>query len=166
MKKITPIFLICIFLFNTVGYYIAFKAVHYSVKKEIKSQIKSSLDITELTIITLNKKDLDKIEWKDDGEEMVYNDEMYDIVRSTETITSITYYCINDKKEKLLFANLEEHISIHIAADKPVKNPASKKLIDHVVKLYFEVDESFNSNILKKSSAFSFINIIYTPVHL
>jgi hypothetical protein len=148
MKKIASLFLLSIFLFNTVGYYIAFKTVQLAVKKEIKSQIKSNLAIKELTMITINKTDLSTIDWKDGGKEMVYKDEMYDIVRTTETPVSITYYCINDRKEKALFANLDEHINAHISADKPLKNSGSKKLVEHVVKLYFcnEPMLSFNIN--------------------
>jgi len=163
MKKAIPIFLVCIFLFNTLGYFIAFKAVQYAVKNEIKFQIKSNLPITELTTITINKTHLATIEWKDNGKELIYNNEMYDVVRSNETATSITYYCIHDKKEKLLFTNLDDHINAHIITDKPVKNPASKKLADHVVKLYFETSYLFGFNNFKKHSVFSYITIIYTP---
>ncbi|MGQ0829844.1 MAG: hypothetical protein ACT4ON_15765 [Bacteroidota bacterium] len=162
MKRVISIFLICIFLFNTVGYYIAFKAVHFAVKKEIKTQIKLSLDNAELTTITINKKDLATVEWKDGGKEMIYDNEMYDIVRSTETATSVTYFCIHDKKEKLLFANLEEHIITYIAADKPVKNPASKKLIDHAIKLYYSNEDIFLFNI-HSQFFFSFAKPNYTP---
>lgn len=142
MKKLAVLFLLFIFLFNTVGYYIAFKTVQYSVKREIKAEIKHGLDITQLTTIIINKKALSAVEWLENGKEMRYNGELFDVVSSIENSNSITYYCINDKQEEVLFANLDEHINRYIAADKPIKNNAAKKLIEQVVKLYFSFEEN------------------------
>lgn len=142
MKKLAVIFLLSIFLFNTVGYYIAFKAVQYNVKREIKSEVKRGLGANELTMITINKNDLSTVEWLENGKEMRYNGELFDIVRSAENSSSVNYYCINDKQEELLFANLDDHINRYIASDKPIKNNAAKKLVEHVVKLYFSSEES------------------------
>lgn len=141
MKKLAVLFLLFVFLFNTVGYFIAFKAVQYSVKREIKTEIKQGLNTTELTMIIVNKNDLSAIEWLENGREMRYRGELFDVVRYTENSNTVTYYCINDKQEEFLFAHLDEHINRYIAADKPIKNNAAKKLVDHVVKLYFSSED-------------------------
>lgn len=163
MKKAIAIVLFFIFLFNTAGYFIAFKAAEYQVKNEINSQIKSGLINEELTSITIDKKDIGNIDWEESGKEMVYRNERYDIVKTTETATSITYVCINDKKEETLFANLDEHVNTHIA-NAPLKNSHQKKLADHVTKLYFSSEQliAFNTNQL--FSAFFLTSINYTPV--
>ncbi|MES2139220.1 MAG: hypothetical protein V4511_05900 [Bacteroidota bacterium] len=147
MKKIAVIFFLCVFLFNTMGYFIAFKAVHYQIKKEIKAEIKRKVNPAELTVIVINRQQINQIDWYETGKEMYHDGKLYDIVRNTENDTSIIYYCINDKQEEELFAHLDEHINAHIAANKPLKNKSTKKLADNIVKLYFsnKSSHSFNS---------------------
>lgn len=163
MKKVISIVLFFIFLFNTAGYFIAFKAVEYQVKDEIESQIKSGLTIEQLTSITIDKKDIGTIEWEESGKEMVYRNERYDIVKTTETATSITYVCINDKKEETLFANLDEHVNTHVA-NAPLKNSNQKKLADQVIKLYFSSEQLIAFHTTQLSSTFFLTSINYTPV--
>lgn len=157
MKKAVSIFLFGIFLFNLAGYFIAFKSLQYQIKKEIKAEIKKNINSDELTTIVIDKEQINKIDWFEEGKEMYYNGKLYDVVRLTKNVTSVTYYCINDKQEELLFANLEEHIAMHIAANKPIKNQASKKLANNVIKLYFFNDQSikFNTDLLNLSHFFS-----------
>lgn len=148
MKKVISIFLFGIFLFNMAGYFIAFKSFQYQIKKEIKAEIKRNVNPNELTAIVIDKKQINKIDWQQEGKEMYYKGKLYDVVRLTKNDTSITYYCINDKQEELLFANLEEHIAAHIAANKPIKNQGSKKLADKFAKLYFLNEELTKFNIV------------------
>ncbi|MES2593024.1 MAG: hypothetical protein V4608_14170 [Bacteroidota bacterium] len=167
MKKISVLLLLVIFLFNTVGYFIAFKAVQYQVKKEIKSEIKQGLQLSEFTVITIDKDQLKQIDWVENGKEMYYKGELYDIVKSSENITSITFHCINDKQEKKLFAHLDEHINNHIASNKPLKNGTSKKLTDHIIKLYFSCDPYLQLNqIASTLKHYSSINPIYLSPHV
>ncbi|MDO9185774.1 MAG: hypothetical protein Q7W13_07165 [Bacteroidia bacterium] len=130
------------------GYIIAFKSFQYQIKKEIKAEIKRNVNPNELTAIVIDKKQINKIDWQQEGKEMYYKGKLYDVVRLTKNDTSITYYCINDKQEELLFANLEEHIATHIAANKPIKNQGSKKLADKFAKLYFLNEELTKFNIV------------------
>ncbi len=146
MKKVLVIFLLFIFLFNTVGYFIAFKAVQYEIKNEVWSEIKPDIINKKLTSVTINKNNLQDIEWLESGKEMRYNNKMYDIIKITETHSSITFYCINDTKEESLFSNLEDHINTHIA-NKPIKSGNQKKATDNVIKLYFLNEQSIKFNI-------------------
>ena len=73
MKKAAAIFLLGIFLFNTAGYFIAFKSVQYQIKKEIKAEIKKNINSDELTVIIISKKQINKIDWLEEGKEMNYN---------------------------------------------------------------------------------------------
>jgi predicted P-loop ATPase/GTPase len=117
------------------GYFIAFKVQQNQVKEEIESEIKAGVNTKDLTTITINKTDIATIHWTDSNKEMRYKDDLYDIVKSSETATTITYYCLNDTKEESLIADLNTHINTHVVANKTNKN--SKKSVDNIVKLYF-----------------------------
>jgi len=158
LRKVVSILLLFVFLFNTVGYTIAFEVLHWQVKKAIKKEIKNKLKDEELIPLTFKKSELHKVEFEDGGKEIVYNDEMYDIVKQSETQDKITYYCINDSKEKELFRNLDDHINIHIKSNKPIKNNGAKKLSDNVVKIYFLNKISFS--FFEDSSVFERFNPI------
>ena len=122
------------------------------IKTVIKTKISQGLNPDKLVTITINKNDLKNIEWFGEGNEMLYNNKRYDIVKSTENKTSTTYYCINDIEETELIANLENHIVSNVVANKPVKNESSKKIVDKVIKYKlqkkmhsFGLDSSENS---------------------
>ena len=92
---------------------------------------------------------------------MYYNGKLYDIVKHTQNDTSITYYCIDDKQEEVLFANLEEHINTHIA-NNPIKNQEQKKITDNVIKLYFSNEQSIKfTTSLFAEKQFSATKLIY-----
>lgn len=161
MKKAVSIFLFGIFLFNMAGYFIAFKSVQYQVKKDIKAEIKKNLNADELTSIVIYRKQLNKIDWLEKGKEMYHEGKLYDIVRQIENAETITFYCINDKQEEVLFANLEEHINTHIA-NNPIKNQEQKKITDNVIKLYFSNEQSIKCNTgLFAETEFLAANLIY-----
>lgn len=162
MKKVAALFLLSIFLFNTAGYFIAFKVFQYRIQKEIKAEIKQQIDPSELTTIIIDKKNIEKINWVKKGKEMFYEGGLYDVVRSTEDATSIIYFCINDKQEELLFANLEDHINTHIASNKSTKNQDHKKISDHVIKLYFSDEQHvMHQNFKLNQHSFCHVDLFY-----
>ncbi len=118
MKKILPLFLLCIFLFNTVGYYVAFKVAQVEIKREIKKEIKLNLNEDELTIIRFTRKEIKSIKWLEINKEFFYSDQLFDIVRIAEDESSVTFYCINDKQERKLFSTLEDQVLKHIQNNK------------------------------------------------
>ena len=149
--------LLTIFLFNVAGYFIAFKIEQYQIKETIESEIKSGINTEDLTLITISKTDPSAIQWTEAGKELRYNDAIYDVVKSQETATTITYYCLNDTKEESLFANLDDHINTHVIANNTHKN--SKKSIDNIVKLYFLSKQKIETISVATSSS-------YLPFHL
>lgn len=164
MKKAIALFLLSIFLFNTVGYFIAFKVFQYQIQKEIKAEIKQQLNPSDLTTIFIDKNHLEQIEWVKEGKEMYYKGELYDVVRSTENSTSVTYHCINDKQEKSLFANLHEHINQYISGNKSLKNHTAKKLTNIAIKLYFSNETPFLFNAPTSTTRFFSQDLIYTSI--
>ena len=161
-KKIAALFLLAIFLFNTMGYFIAFKAMQYQIKSTIISEINLGIKTESETIVTINKNDLSEIDWKESGREMVYNGKRFDIVKSKEDINSITYYCINDKQEETLFSNLDEHINMHISTDKSTTSHSSKNLVNDVVKIFFTSQHQFTFTTQATSVCFLPFRVDYT----
>ncbi|MDQ3047741.1 MAG: hypothetical protein M3R27_09355 [Bacteroidota bacterium] len=136
MKKAAVILLLGIFLFNLGGYFVAFKALEFQAKKEIKAQIKNGIPENEMIRIVINSSNSSELDWIKSDKEFRYKGEMYDIVRIEIKNSGTEYFCIQDKQEKILFANLEDHIRQHISDNKPLKNKTAKELKDHVLKVY------------------------------
>lgn len=144
LKKISAIALFGIFLFNTTGYYLLFLAEKMEIKEEIREEINAGYIDEQETTITLARSELSKVEFDDGGEEIIYKDHLYDIVKTAESSTAITYYCINDSAEESLFSALEKHIDVNVAAGRPLKdNNGAKKILDNSVKVYFLANSPF-----------------------
>lgn len=133
MKKLLAFILIAIFLYNQMGYFIAFKIKQYEVRREIKARIKSSVPQSELTVIRIESGKENKLQWIKENKEFRYNGNMYDVVRKEMAAGAVIYHCINDVQEKQLFNDLNEHVSNHMN-DQPVNE---KNTIKTVTKDYF-----------------------------
>ncbi len=137
-----------------MGYFIAFKVTQHQIKSSIVSEIKSGIITNATTVIIINKNELSKLEWLEKDKEMRYNNERYDVVKSEENTTSITYYCINDKQEETLFAELDTHINTHIINTKPSKNNAPKSLEHDVAKIFFANNQQKNFILTENKVSF------------
>lgn len=58
------------------------------------------------------------IQWEEKDEEFSLHGEMYDIVRSDTIAGTVTYYCVNDKKEAELIKNYNDHLRNNTPAKK------------------------------------------------
>ena len=154
MKKIISVFLLSIFLFNTVGYYVVFKVAQFEIKKEIKKEIKLGLKADDLKIIKFAHSEINTINWVEKGKEFIHLDQMFDIVKSTSDDSFITFYCINDKQEKKLFENLETQILKVIENNKNSKENSSKESLNTFIKTYFF--EELSLVLFQNSSEYRF----------
>lgn len=132
MKKLVVFLLLGIFLYNQVGYFIAFKILQQQARKEIKKKLKNTVPESELAIFTFSREQASALQWVKEGKEFLHNGNMYDVVRAHESGDTITYHCVNDEQEKQLFVDLEKHVYDHIASH--AKNKEVKKTL---VKDYF-----------------------------
>ena len=164
MKKATDILLLGIFLFNTTGYFVFFKIAQIEIKKEIKREIKLHLQSEELTIIRFSNSDINAIHWIEKNKEFIYQDQMFDIVRSSSNSNETTFYCINDKQEKKIFQNLEEQVLKQIESNKNSKSDSSKKNADNIVKTYFFEDYKLTIFHETSSCLYKHIKKVYTSV--
>ena len=88
---------------------------------------------------------------------------MYDIVKSEKTENGISYLCINDKQEKELFANLDEHIQKH-ANTSNHKNKTNKNSLDSFFKIYF-FDNKKTSHFINESTVSYFEKALIYNTH-
>jgi len=156
-QKITAFFLLSIFLFNTMGYFVAFKVAQYQIKSAVFSDIREGINLEKATLITLKKAEVNSIVWLEKGKEMRYNNQLYDIVKYTENKETITYYCLSDKLEQHLFSHLNEHINTHVTLANPGKNKSSTNIKNSVVKLFFPHCFQYNLKTSEVNIRFSTI---------
>lgn len=156
MKKIAVVSLLAIFLFNSVGYYIVFKVAQLEARKEIKTKIKLGLPEKELTAIEFKKSELKNIHWVKENKEFYHQNKLYDVVKKDEKNSSVVFYCIDDKQEHTLFASLDDHVNTFISLNSSKKNSTSKKLNDHVLKIYFSHNHDFHFSNNSTSVNYSF----------
>ena len=108
--------------------------MQYQVKEEIR----------ELTIffkngivpIVIENKDKSSMLWISQNE-FQYKGDLYDIVKEENNEGKCTFYCVNDKKEKKLISNLDEHIKNHIDEKQGSPNKGNKTFLKLIIKDYF-----------------------------
>ncbi|MFA6924260.1 MAG: hypothetical protein WC223_08390 [Bacteroidales bacterium] len=147
MKKIISILLICGFAYGINGYYLNFKIEQIQIKENIKKEIQKQLKTynKKLVVLRFSFNELLKIKWIKKNKEFLYNDNMYDIVKSEISNDKIHYYCINDHKEKQLITNFDKSVKEQTGKSKRTNN--FKKQINN----YF-FKEITNTGITKEKS--------------
>src|ERR1700752_1646020 len=105
MKKTGSIFLLSIFLFNTMGYFIAFKISQVEIKQGIRKDIEKGIMGNSVSKIVIENSELASVNWVED-DEFEYNNERYDLIKKSENRTNTIFYCINDSEESSLFGNM------------------------------------------------------------
>jgi hypothetical protein len=141
MKKVIPLLLATIFLFNTMGYFIVFKWAEYSVKTAMKTLI-HSVDKKDLTQLKISRSEVEGLEWHDSGKEVKYKGHMYDVASVSGSKEGIIIYCISDDDEDELAVGLEDHIDQHVSPFNCAKKTAmlKEKL---GMKLFFQTKQEF-----------------------
>jgi hypothetical protein len=161
-KKAFSFVLLAIFLFNIVGYFVAFKIVQHQVRSEVKTAIKQTLTANQLTVIEIHKTEQIQLIWEEQNKEFYYKGELYDIVKTEKKTESTTYYCINDEQEEKLFANLEEHVNNYISGNHLSKKNSSKKNHPDLIKLYLSNKLSATPEIKGQTAIFNTYPLFYT----
>lgn len=111
MKKLATFSLLAVFLFNSIGYYLTFFAVRAHHKNAIVYHLKLSIPEKQLRAFTFEKSAVNQIVWESKGKEFFLNGDLFDVVRTTETASTITYHCISDSLESKLYDLLTEFSS-------------------------------------------------------
>ena len=113
MKNLVKILLLCIMLYNFIGYYALFIVLIENAKEDMKEELKNTPDKKELTLLRLpysegNVKDKDFELINED--EFSYKGKMYDIAKTEIDGKYINFYCISDSKEDELNLAVINHI--------------------------------------------------------
>jgi len=112
MKKVITILLVLLFILNEFS----FIAIYIPLKKLAsyiqKTNIEKGFDDDDVSLIVIKKSDLEKgmaqIKFVENSE-IVYNNELYDIVNSITTDENVYLYCLKDETENLLLKSFTLH---------------------------------------------------------
>lgn len=85
-----------------------FKIDQYLVRREVKRRIKESVPQNELHNFKFLSTEVANLDWVKPKKEFRLGEHMYDVVTKTVVGDSTYFSCINDVKEKNLFAHLDE----------------------------------------------------------
>ena len=131
MKKTATILVICVFVFNTIGFLAIhpFMSMYYKYLGMEQADKPSKEEMVELLIF--NKEDIQKgkIDFKwIHSREFKYNGDMYDIVKKEESDKQLMVQCINDTKEKKLEEEFEKRVHKNSSEDKRL--PSGKNILN------------------------------------
>jgi hypothetical protein len=108
LKRFLPVILLLAILNETWGYYVFFRIMQYEARKIMTGKISLLDDKEQLTVITVNILDQSSIHWIREKKEFIYHDSLYDVVRISTTDQTVTYYCINDTREKEIISDFQK----------------------------------------------------------
>lgn len=111
MKRLISILLALFILYNSGVYLFLYIHTEKVVKQQAKERIRSGiLKDEEYRLFIVSK--LYRSEANDftfiGDDEILYQGQMYDIVKIEDSGDSIKYYCLNDENESKLFANFSQ----------------------------------------------------------
>ncbi len=161
--RLASISVLSILLINIAGYYPVYKIQQWQIRKEIKKKIKASVPEDELYRIKVTKNSTE-LEWVREDKEFIYDGKMYDIVRCESSGDSITYFCINDTQEMMLFQKLDELVQKNMDSDsseEPEQNDdfGHRRPVKRAAKIFYSLHYLLSENIQFSNYRFS------SPLH-
>lgn len=119
MKKAVSIFLLFSLLIPSAGTYLWFQYNRQQIRKEVKDQLISKLDISDLELLSFSKEERDEqLSWKH-SKEFEYKGFMYDIVKQELVNETYYFWCWKDDQETLLNKKLEKLLTDLFGNDSP-----------------------------------------------
>ena len=153
MKKWLSILIAFLIFLNSAGYIVLFWHFQQETKKEMFQKISGDVPDTELTCITISKKDISASEFKQ-KDELEYKGSMYDVVKKGETNKYYHFYCVNDEKESLLIKNFRQHFD---GNKEKTNQHSSKPLISLIVPVLIR-----NNETVKRIDVVSTLNNLFS----
>jgi len=112
LKKLFFIFFAVFFCLQLLNYAPIIRVWQYVIRHKVEKMIAKNLPNEYLHKITVSNSE--KLTWEKPQKDFWYKGYLYDVVRTTQTQDSITYYCLQDLKETQLlkiFAQKDNHSS-------------------------------------------------------
>lgn len=145
LKKIFTLFILFLFVFNIFGYYLPYLVLLSEVKSEMEEKMNEDNAGKFMVSLTFSLKGNEQPEWKEEGKEFRYKDEMYDVVKAEKHNDKITYYCLKDKEEKELVSNFNNLIKKNLNTEEKAKNNPTKELNQYNLDTKTELNPTLNS---------------------
>jgi hypothetical protein len=143
VKKLFSILLLVIVLFNITGFFVIFKIEQFHIRKAIKRQIKAGVSEDELHFFSFSQKEFNELDWTKKGKEFRLENTMYDVVRLEKFKDFIHLYCVNDKEESVLFANLYERIQYKMNQESNIPNSPLNNILKIFNLVYVSKEYSY-----------------------
>jgi hypothetical protein len=140
-----------------MGYYLVFCIQQYCMREEMMEKIIKNLPDKNLTVIQITNENRRKLKWVEKNKEFKFNGKLYDLARVITQGDTSLLYCVNDRQEEQLIANLEEHIQKDNDSQIP-KNKRISNIQERLIKDYFsfeyilELDRTAREFIFKSTS--------------
>lgn len=135
MKKLAAIFLLSLFLFNTLGYYFVFSFNRFFIRSEMRSLLRSGYfkdNYVTLEILNLpHNPDFKRI----DKNEFRYKGNLYDIISEKKNGNVTVFKCVNDLQEENLLACFGRYMDLSSGMNNSAKAKHARAMIYHVIKL-------------------------------
>jgi hypothetical protein len=137
LKKIIALFFLCVFLFTSLGYFVAFKFSQLEIKAEMHSRIMTETPVSRLVCVIVPAEKLNTICWTEDRE-FSFEGKMYDLVKKEKYADgSVHFYCLNDSKEDELLNKLDENLASQLDAGKNTNSKTGKLILKLLAFDYF-----------------------------
>jgi len=164
MKKAFAIFFLFVFLFNTAGYFLVFHAQQYSIKQEMRANIRLGVSDERVCAVTVDNHLLSSAGpvFELRGDEFIYKGKQYDIISRKTEGGSTTFYAVNDTQEEHLLSSLEDHIQNTADLASTHKQPLhSKNLCKNFVLLYYSEVSAMSIALPSHTITYSSLECIY-----
>lgn len=98
--------------------YFGFRIAQYINYMHVRNLLRNNMLQNELTVLMVNKKDLDSVHWKSYQKEFEYHGQYYDVARTAVKKGISYFYCFPDNKENRLIANYNQKKSGNLPISK------------------------------------------------
>ncbi len=133
MKKIFAILLLCLFLFNTMGYYFVFKVNQSIIQSEIRGIINSGNHKEMCVLVKIERPENNPNFKQLDHHEFSYYGRLYDVISESVKGNTTWYYCINDTQEERLIAGFEKIQNLNPGFGSSGKAKNNQALLYHLI---------------------------------
>ena|GEM_PF-1643475 len=157
LKQVGSLLLSLLFIYNAMGYLIAYKSGQYFIRQEMKTTLCSKASNNQLKLIKislLEKNSQNSAIQFVNKKEVKYYGKLYDIVREKITGDSITYYCLNDKKEEKLMKDFFLHVENQIASSNLPFSHKYPNILKSIVKDFIPILYTENNMFCTSESIF------------
>ncbi len=129
--------------------------MQYEARKTMTGKISLLDDREQLTVITIDIRDRSAIQWIREKKEFIYRDALYDVVRISTTGQTVSYYCINDTREKEVISDFQK------TADHRTNTSKSRVLSKLIIQCWY-IGHGVMIQFLGQSCDISFAGPIFS----